>query len=137
MSAFQDSIPADVEAAARAAHAAFASFGSSSAATRASLLRALADALEANREPLVKLADEETHLGTARLNGELTRTAYQAEFFASVVEDGGYLEATIDHAAGSRAVRSPGDRNRRRLPRHRARWARSSPLATGGRSAAC
>ncbi len=67
-------------------------------AGRAGLLRAMADALEAGREELVRTADEETSLGTGRLGGELTRTVFQLRFFAGVLDDGGYLEATIDPA---------------------------------------
>jgi NADP-dependent aldehyde dehydrogenase len=66
---------------------------------RADLLRALADALEADRETIVGLADRETALGTTRLNNELNRTCYQFRLFAEVVEEGGFLEAIIDHAA--------------------------------------
>ncbi|GAA4736072.1 aldehyde dehydrogenase (NADP(+)) [Modestobacter marinus] len=68
---------------------------------RAALLRALADALEARREDVVAVADRETALGTTRLNGELTRTAYQLRLFAEVLDEGSYLEATIDHAGDS------------------------------------
>ena len=62
------------------------------------MLRSMADALEADRELLVETADRETALGPTRLNGELTRTTFQLRFFADVIDDGGYLEATIDHA---------------------------------------
>ena len=65
-------------------------------AARGRLLVALADALEARREDVVAVADRETALGTARLNGELTRTAYQLRLFADVLAEGSYLEATID-----------------------------------------
>ncbi|GIJ57345.1 aldehyde dehydrogenase (NADP(+)) [Virgisporangium aurantiacum] len=65
---------------------------------RATLLDALAEALEAHRDPIVAVADRETALGNPRLTGELTRTAYQLRLFAEVLRDGGYLEATIDHA---------------------------------------
>jgi NADP-dependent aldehyde dehydrogenase len=65
---------------------------------RAAMVRAMADALEADRELLVETADRETALGPTRLNGELTRTTFQLRFFADVVDDGAYLEATIDHA---------------------------------------
>ncbi len=68
-------------------------------AGRAALLRALADALEARRDDVVAVADRETALGSTRLNGELSRTCYQLRLFAEVVEEGSYLEATIDHAA--------------------------------------
>jgi NADP-dependent aldehyde dehydrogenase len=68
---------------------------------RAALLDALAAALDAHRDPIVAVADRETALGTTRLTGELTRTTYQLRLFADVLRDGGYLEATIDHAAGT------------------------------------
>ncbi|MFU8874247.1 aldehyde dehydrogenase (NADP(+)) [Micromonospora sp. SL4-19] len=67
-------------------------------AGRATLLRTLADALEARRDDIVALADRETALGPARLGGELTRTCYQLRLFAEVLDEGSYLEATIDHA---------------------------------------
>jgi NADP-dependent aldehyde dehydrogenase len=65
---------------------------------RATTLQLLADALEDDRPGLVAVADRETALGPQRLNSELTRTCFQLRFFADVIEDGGYLEATIDHA---------------------------------------
>jgi NADP-dependent aldehyde dehydrogenase len=66
-------------------------------AGRAAMLRAMAAALEDRRADLVATADRETGLGLPRLNGELTRTAFQLGLFADVLDDGGYLEATIDH----------------------------------------
>lgn len=66
-------------------------------AGRARLLRELADALEERRDDIVAVADRETALGTARLNGELNRTAYQLRLFAEVLEEGSYLEVAIDH----------------------------------------
>lgn len=65
---------------------------------RAGLLRALADALEADRAELVTTAISETGLAEARLNGELTRSAFQLRLFADAVDEGSYLEAIIDHA---------------------------------------
>src|SRR4051794_32071743 len=70
-------------------------------AGRARLLGALADALEAARDDVVAVADRETALGTTRLDGELTRTAYQLRLFAEVLTEGSYLEATIDHPGPS------------------------------------
>lgn len=98
MSAFTDSTATDVDAAARAAQAAFATWGASSVAERAGLLRALADALEGQRDRLVALADEETHLGAARLNGELDRTTFQLRGFATQVEQGAAFAFTDDPA---------------------------------------
>ncbi len=65
---------------------------------RSRLLGALADAVEARRDDIVAVADRETGLGPVRLNGELTRTCYQLRLFSEVIEEGSYLEATIDHA---------------------------------------
>ena len=68
----------------------------STRAERATWLRALADAIEHHRDELVGLAHDETHLSEARLGGEVVRTATQLRFFAGVIEEGSYLEATID-----------------------------------------
>lgn len=89
----QDPVAAATDAAAPAA--------SASRARRADWLDALATMLERNREELVAIAAEETHLAAARLDGEVTRTAAQLRFFATVVLDGSYLEATIDTADDS------------------------------------
>ncbi len=65
---------------------------------RADLLDALAAALEAHRPLLVETAQQETGLTEARLNGELSRSAFQFRLFAEAVREGGFLEAMIDHA---------------------------------------
>lgn len=65
---------------------------------RARLLEAIADSLEDDRSALVRIADEETGLGEARLNGELSRSAFQFRLFAEALREGSYLEAMIDHA---------------------------------------
>ncbi|SFP06759.1 NADP-dependent aldehyde dehydrogenase [Amycolatopsis arida] len=66
-------------------------------AFRARLLRAVAEAIEAHRDDIVTVADRETSIGATRLRGEHARTAYQARLFADVLDEGSYLEATIDH----------------------------------------
>ncbi|MEO9180731.1 MAG: aldehyde dehydrogenase family protein, partial [Acidimicrobiales bacterium] len=68
---------------------------------RAGMLRAMASELEADATNLVALAHDETALPLPRLEGELRRTAFQLRFFGDVVEDGAYLEATLDHATES------------------------------------
>ncbi len=82
---------------ATAARAAFATTVASTAAGRAAWLTAIADALDAAGDELIALADEESHLGTPRLTGELARTTAQLRLFAAAVVEGSYLEATIDH----------------------------------------
>ena len=94
----QETTTAEVNRLCAAALAAAPELDGMGRAGRAALLRALADALEARRGDVVAVADRETALGETRLNGELTRTCYQFRLFAEVVEEGSYLEATVDHA---------------------------------------
>src|SRR5579884_311093 len=89
--------PQSVADAAGAAAAARAPVASASYEDRAGWLEALAAALDDHAEELVPLAGGETHLGEARLSGELARTSAQLRLFASVVREGSFLEATIDH----------------------------------------
>jgi len=77
---------------------AFDTWQATDGATRASLLNALATALEADREKLVELADAETGLGLPRLNGELDRTAFQLRRFATIAQTGGAFAFTDDPA---------------------------------------
>jgi NADP-dependent aldehyde dehydrogenase len=65
---------------------------------RAAALEAVAAALEGRAAEIVATADAETALGEPRLTGELARTCFQLRFFADVLREGSYLEATIDHA---------------------------------------
>src|SRR5918994_2547843 len=85
---------AEVEEAVRPA--AGAGVERSSRADRAGWLRALAVELELHRDELVALAHDETHLSETRLRGEVVRTATQLRFFSAVIEEGSYLEATLD-----------------------------------------
>jgi len=105
----------DAEVAERvgAALAAFRAARTRPRAWRAGLLRALADGLDARRGELVATAQGETGLSEARLDGELTRSAVQLRMFADAVEEGSYLEATIDHAAAT--PMGPGPDIRRML----------------------
>jgi acyl-CoA reductase-like NAD-dependent aldehyde dehydrogenase len=69
---------------------------------RVSLLNTLSNALKANSDQLILLADEETHLGLVRLKGEIARTCYQLEVFARYIFDAKHLrsvsEVTISSA---------------------------------------
>ena len=68
---------------------------------RAEMLRAMAGELEADAPALVDVAMEETALPRPRLEGELRRTAFQLRFFANVIFEGSFLQASIDHATDS------------------------------------
>lgn len=90
-----------------AAAAAAAPAAAASDAERAGWLRAIADTLDANAAELVNIADKETHLGAARLTGEVARTTGQLRLFAEVVTEGSYLEAIVDHANPSATPPTP------------------------------
>ncbi|MGB8179855.1 MAG: aldehyde dehydrogenase (NADP(+)) [Acidimicrobiales bacterium] len=82
---------------------------------RAQLLRAMAEELEADAATLVEIAQRETALTPVRLEGELRRTAFQFRFFADVVLDASFLQASIDHATDSPMGPLP-DLRRLRVP---------------------
>lgn len=89
--------PQELDAIVRAAVEASSRLGALSRSTRASFLGRVADGIERAGSELVSVAVRETALSGARLEGEVTRAANQFRLFARVVEDGAYLEATIDH----------------------------------------
>jgi NADP-dependent aldehyde dehydrogenase len=106
-----DSTADQVTAICAAAGAAAAMYSRSSRAERAKLLRVIAEELALDREEIERLAVAETSLSPARLAGEMTRTINQVLLFAAVLDDGGYLDATIDRATAT----SP-DLRRTRVP---------------------
>lgn len=91
-------ISADVDRSVQAAQAAFEDSRGTPPARRAEWLAAVAAAIEDAREELVALAHEESHLPLARLNGELTRTAFQLRLLGNEAATGLPFGATIDHA---------------------------------------
>ncbi|MDQ0573925.1 aldehyde dehydrogenase family protein [Agromyces albus] len=87
----------EVERACAASAVGWATFRSLPRLRRAELLRAIAAAIRDDGDTILPLAAEETRLPPRRLSAELERTAAQAELFATVVAEGSYLEAAIDH----------------------------------------
>ncbi|WP_214106403.1 aldehyde dehydrogenase (NADP(+)) [Acrocarpospora catenulata] len=90
----EDEVAATVVAAAEAGRA----WRATPAPDRAAVLESIADVLLAATDELWRAADDETALGEVRLRGEIARSAGQFRLFAEVLGDGGYLDATIDHA---------------------------------------
>lgn len=88
----------ELETAIQKANHAYSDWQASDGESRAKLLNGLADAIEADREKLVELADTETGLGLPRLNGELDRTAFQLRRFATIAKNGGAFTFTDDPA---------------------------------------
>lgn len=94
----RESTDADIDGAVNHASSTAAAWAASNAATRSALLRKLAEGLEANREQLVALANEETALGLVRLSGELDRTAFQLRAFADAADAGEAFQVIDDPA---------------------------------------
>ncbi|SDD31465.1 aldehyde dehydrogenase (NADP(+)) [Nocardioides lianchengensis] len=96
--AYAATTPDELEALLAAAAAAAPSYAASEPCVRAGLLRALADRLDENAVALAELGSLESGLPLGRLTGEVGRTSGQLRLFATVVEEGSYLEATLDPA---------------------------------------
>ncbi|MEX5632664.1 aldehyde dehydrogenase (NADP(+)) [Parafrankia sp. FMc2] len=91
-----DTVTTDIEGLLATAVAAARPFGTLAPAARASMLRAVAAALDTAADDLVPVAMRETRLPEPRLRSELVRTTFQLRLFADLLDDGGYLEATVD-----------------------------------------
>ena len=111
----EETTPAEVNVATQRAALAAREVASRPLPWRAGLLRAMADNLEEDDQRLVDVAMDETALSRVRLEGELRRTAFQLRFFADVVLDGAFLDASIDHAGDSPMGPLP-DLRRLRVP---------------------
>jgi NADP-dependent aldehyde dehydrogenase len=90
--------PNEVDAACTLAAAAGPALEQAGPQGRARMLRLMADELDKDSDKIVELADRESALGEPRLRGELARSSFQLRLFASVLDDGAYLNVTIDHA---------------------------------------
>src|SRR5215471_988820 len=97
----------DVDRAVGLAAKAFAEYGRWPAKRRAAFLRRIAELFEANAAAIQDRANQETALPPSRLQGETARTCGQLRLFASLIEEGWWLDARIDH----------GDPNRKPLPK--------------------
>jgi alpha-ketoglutaric semialdehyde dehydrogenase len=90
--------PEDIERAATIAGEAFPAYSRLSGRERASFLKRIASGLESIADLLVACAHRETALPEPRLKSETARTCNQLRLFASVVEEGSWVCARIDHA---------------------------------------
>ena len=69
---------------------------------KATFLRAIAEEIEALGDALIETASRESNLPTARFMGERGRTTGQLRMFADYVEEGSWVDATIDTAIPNR-----------------------------------
>jgi alpha-ketoglutaric semialdehyde dehydrogenase len=99
---FEPATPAVVEEAMQAAVSALQVYKKTDPLQKAAFLRAIAAELEADKEALIVRAVTESGLPVARITGELGRTTGQLNLFASLVEEGSWVEAVIDTAQPDR-----------------------------------
>ena len=111
-----DSDQPDVSAAASAAHDAFAVYRATTPAQRGALLDALADAIEADKDPIIAEAVRESGLPQARISGEVGRTTGQLRMFADVARRGDHLRVRIDPAQPDREPLPRADIRQRMVP---------------------
>jgi NADP-dependent aldehyde dehydrogenase len=93
---------ADIEQAAQLAAEVFPIYAHLSGKAKAEFLRTIAASLESLTEEIVPRACHETGLPEGRIRGELGRTTGQLRLFASLVEEGSWLDARIDPALPDR-----------------------------------
>lgn len=100
----------------RNAAQAFEAYKKTSPARRAQLLRGIAESIEALGDELLETASQESNLPLARLTGERGRTCNQLRLFADLVEEGSWVEATIDTALPDRQPLPRPDLRRMLVP---------------------
>jgi len=100
--AYHAATSADLDEAVRLAAQAFDVYSQVSGKARAAFLRRIADGFEEHKQALAERAHLETALPMPRLLGEVGRTANQLRMFASVVEEGSWVQARIDPALPDR-----------------------------------
>lgn len=99
---FHDASPEEIRQACILANKAFISYRNFSAEQKATFLEKVADAIAANKDQLVAIAMQETHLAKPRLEGEVGRTINQAKLFAALLREGSWVHAIIDTAQPDR-----------------------------------
>ena len=106
----------EVERACALARAAFDTFRDTDPELRARFLETVASRIVDIGEELVNRAVAETGLPRGRIEGERARTVGQLRLFASVVRDGGWLDARVDPAMPDRKPLPRSDLRLRLVP---------------------
>ena len=123
---FEETSSAELQSVLERSRHAFSLWSSTTAAKRAVVLRAIAQALEDQADELAVIADSETALGIPRLVGEVARTVFQIRMFATELDNGELLSSHVDEP-----VEGPPPAGRPRLSR---RCVAIGPVAVFGAS---
>ncbi len=99
---FQEANEEEIEAAAALAKEAFIVYREFSGKRRAEFLRAIAKEIENLGDELIQVYTQESGLPEGRAAGERGRTMGQLNAFASLLEEGSWVEASIDPAQPDR-----------------------------------
>jgi NADP-dependent aldehyde dehydrogenase len=99
---FQQATTEEINEAVQKAYDAFLVYRNFSGNIKANFLEEIAAAIDAKRAILLETAMHETHLGEARLNGEINRTINQIKLFAALLKEGSWVKAIIDTAQPER-----------------------------------
>ncbi len=112
---FAEADAGDVAAACALADLALRPFSELSLAQRAQFLECVGIEILGLGDALIERAMAETGLTRARLEGERTRTVRQFEYFAGIVREGAWIDATIDSAIPQRLPVPRPDLRRRHV----------------------
>lgn len=98
----REATSADIANVAARADKAFKTYRLKSGEQKALFLETIADNILSAKEELIETAMRETHLPRPRLEGELGRTINQLKLFASLLNEGSWVNAIIDTAMPDR-----------------------------------
>ncbi len=99
---YYEATPEELEEAVSLAHKASSIYAETSFKHRAKFLRTIADEIMALDQILIDQYCSETGLPEGRAKGERGRTVNQLRMFAQILEDGSFVEASIDSAQPER-----------------------------------
>jgi len=99
---FVEATSEEIDEAVALAHEAFKTFRTLSGDKKADFLNAIADEILALDDELIKTFCSESGLPEGRAKGERGRTVFQLRSFAQLVEEGSWVEASIDTAIPDR-----------------------------------
>ncbi|SHJ69550.1 aldehyde dehydrogenase (NADP(+)) [Pseudozobellia thermophila] len=99
---FYEATADEIDGAAKKAAAAFLEYKNFSGKQKAKFLRAIAEEIEALGDELIATYTKESGLPEGRAMGERGRTMGQLKAFATLLEEGSWVEATIDTAQPDR-----------------------------------
>ena len=99
---FTEASDQEIDRAVQLAWEAFKEYRNASGRQKSAFLRAIADEIESLGEELLRTFCAESGLPKARAMGERGRTVFQLRSFAELVEEGSWVEASIDTAIPDR-----------------------------------